>query len=1122
MIDAVANFGLLEALALQGVRAALDDRRPVWLIDLDSDTILFMNAGAAGLMDRAPDAGLEPVYDSGLKRQITGRMKGDGLEVVHLRSQTAPGPTPVQFQRIADNRFPDAVWVTGLRPATRDSDMDRLWDALLARINLEGAKVMLVSEDGRELEALGIEDDLKGLIGDTLDLSTLSSSDRVGTVSIPINAEAGEQFEGVAYPVDHRTGPAVLIVGDIYAESALAEPLLDSVQAENSETQEIAVGDRLAFSLNSAGQISEATNAFRTLFQSLVAEETSLEQLIAADDLVLQSKLAAALTAEDTWSGLQCLAIDADGRNLELSLSGVPQFQPAGRLQGYRCFARVERIKDNAVPSPLERDEVPSEKTAPTSEIPTVTVAKEKSWLADLFGGDAIDAGPDTLKSDATTPDVGAEALTEAEEFGGDHGLFTGSEPEAKNLDERALSEPPLLSGKDDDLVDVGDMSDAIEDEAEQSVAFAGYDSDEAESDAPENVVRIFEGDDAEVVPAKSGLDERERRALADIASTISTAFGGDEPVSPETGENKELFSDVSAESDVFDAPLSDGDDYTEIEGEPVAILDDEVSDEDEAADPFFAEFGDFRKGPPPTTPETLALQDDLDADFTPVSDRRALARLIASNISPGEQAALLDRLPLGLVIYREEDIIFANRTALELLGYADTDQLRASGGLETVFDVDQLEHEGVQPPGSKPFRARHQSGSVIDVIARMQVIPWNGETAMLLSMQNMPPATIELHDEAVENRIEEMNAVLDIATDGIVVIDADGIIERMNAGAEALFGYSSSEKERELFTSLFTQSTREDAAIYLDELAQYGVASVLNDGREVRALVKQGGEIPVFLTVGRISTGPDAKFCAVIRDIGSWKSTETELIEAKKKAEDASAQKSDFLAKISHEIRTPLNAIIGFSEVIMEERFGPVGNARYREYIEDVHQGGRHLLSLINDLLDLSKIEAGKMDFSFTSVNLNELVQECAMIMQPDANRERIIVRTNLPSNVPPVVADSRSLKQILLNILSNGVKFTQAGGQVIASTRLDQNGEVYLTIRDTGIGMSDDEIDTALEPFRQISTSKKTGAGTGLGLPLTKALVEANRANFEISSVPDEGTTVRIVFPVTRVLAE
>ncbi|MFZ0847268.1 MAG: histidine kinase dimerization/phospho-acceptor domain-containing protein, partial [Pseudolabrys sp.] len=278
---------------------------------------------------------------------------------------------------------------------------------------------------------------------------------------------------------------------------------------------------------------------------------------------------------------------------------------------------------------------------------------------------------------------------------------------------------------------------------------------------------------------------------------------------------------------------------------------------------------------------------------------------------------------------------------------------------------------------------------------------------------------------------------------------------------------------------------------------------------------------VPLYLTIGRIEDGE--KLCAVLRDVTAWKRTEEELIKSRQQAERASTAKSEFLAKISHEIRTPLNAIIGFSEVMMDERFGPVGNDRYRQYLRDIHASGGHLISLLNDLLDLSKIEAGKLELSFVSVNLNDLVQQCVAIMQEQANKERVIIRTSLPANLPQIVADARSVRQIALNLLSNSIKFTGAGGQVIVSTAVNDDNEVVLRVRDTGVGMTEKELETALEPFRQLATSARWGAsGTGLGLPITKALAEANHARFAITSEVDDGTLVEVAFPATRVLAE
>jgi signal transduction histidine kinase len=205
------------------------------------------------------------------------------------------------------------------------------------------------------------------------------------------------------------------------------------------------------------------------------------------------------------------------------------------------------------------------------------------------------------------------------------------------------------------------------------------------------------------------------------------------------------------------------------------------------------------------------------------------------------------------------------------------------------------------------------------------------------------------------------------------------------------------------------------------------------------------------------------------------------------------------------------------------QEKFGPVVNKRYRQYLIDIQSSSEHLLSLINDLLDLSKIEAGKLDLDLAAVSLNALTQECVAIMQPQANRERIIIRTSLSPRLPSVIADARSVRQIVLNLVSNSTRFTRTGGQVIVSTTLTDAGDVVLRVRDNGIGMSEQEIALALKPFRQVASAVRPGpAGSGLGLPLTKALAEANRAIFSIKSVPQAGTLIEVAFPPSRVVTE
>jgi len=492
----------------------------------------------------------------------------------------------------------------------------------------------------------------------------------------------------------------------------------------------------------------------------------------------------------------------------------------------------------------------------------------------------------------------------------------------------------------------------------------------------------------------------------------------------------------------------------------------------------------------------------------------------------PGGERAILDRLPVGVVVHRGGHILYANRAVLEWTGTASVNEL-ADGGLERLFANGQgfADETG---ESSRPVALRGPGATTIPVDARLISATWDGETALVYFLSRASVAdherleATELALRDAEASTREMRAILDTATDGVALLDREGHVLGMNRSAEALFGFDSGEIEGRNFTVLFAPESHRAALDYLDGLASNGVASVLNDGREVIGRVREGGLIPLFMTLGRVGDHGE-KFCAVFRDITQWKRAEEELVQARRQAERANSAKSEFLAKISHEIRTPLNAIIGFAEVMMEERLGPVANERYREYLKDIHTSGEHLISLVNDLLDLSKIEAGKLDLVFSSVDLNEIASQSMALMQPQANRERIIIRTALSTDLPPVVADARSIRQIVLNLLSNSIRFTPPGGQVIVSTTLTDDGEVHLRVRDTGIGMTEAEIKTALEPFRQVATTGRgKEGGTGLGLPLTKALAEANRASFSIKSTKNAGTLVEIAFPSTRVLAE
>ena len=255
-----------------------------------------------------------------------------------------------------------------------------------------------------------------------------------------------------------------------------------------------------------------------------------------------------------------------------------------------------------------------------------------------------------------------------------------------------------------------------------------------------------------------------------------------------------------------------------------------------------------------------------------------------------------------------------------------------------------------------------------------------------------------------------------------------------------------------------------------------------------------------------------------------SLRRTSREALRAKESAEVASRTKSEFLANMSHELRTPLNAVIGFSEIIKDGLMGNPPNENYRNYASDIHDSGRHLLDLINDILDMSKIEAGKLDLAEDTVSIRRAIDSCIVLVRERAENSGILLEVLLPDDIPDIRGDLRKIKQILINLLSNAVKFTETGGSVTIEARIDQEGCAVLSVIDTGIGMKPDEIEKAIEPFGQIDGGlDRTYEGTGLGLTLTKALVELHGGRLVISSRGGEGatgTTVSVVFPPERVI--
>ncbi len=271
-----------------------------------------------------------------------------------------------------------------------------------------------------------------------------------------------------------------------------------------------------------------------------------------------------------------------------------------------------------------------------------------------------------------------------------------------------------------------------------------------------------------------------------------------------------------------------------------------------------------------------------------------------------------------------------------------------------------------------------------------------------------------------------------------------------------------------------------------------------------------------------RRSPMPGGGFVTLYNDVTERARFEEALQAAKEQAETANRTKSDFLANMSHELRTPLNAVIGFSEIMLREMFGPLGAPRYRDYVRDIFDSGSHLLDLVNDLLDLAKVEAGRMELVESEVDIASLVDACLRLVEPRARIADVSLSASLSDELPPLIVDERRMRQILLNLLSNAVKFTPAGGKTAVHAAIGPEGEFVLSVIDSGIGMTPEDIPKALTPFGQLNNALRTKyAGTGLGLPLTKALVAAHGGELHLTSTVGMGTTVTAIFPASRCVA-
>ncbi len=355
----------------------------------------------------------------------------------------------------------------------------------------------------------------------------------------------------------------------------------------------------------------------------------------------------------------------------------------------------------------------------------------------------------------------------------------------------------------------------------------------------------------------------------------------------------------------------------------------------------------------------------------------------------------------------------------------------------------------------------------------------------------------------------------------GIFQTTSDGHYVTANPALARIYGYDTPAEMISALTDVGLQ-------LYVDPKRRDEFIRMMNEKGTV-----SGFESQVYRADGAIiwisescravrnSDGDLLYYEGTVEEVSTRKEAERELRVAKELAEAASKAKSIFLANMSHELRTPLNAVLGFAEILRDELFGPLGDNRYKGYVRDIHDSGKHLLNVINDILDLAKVEAGHLQLDEQPVDVENILATCERLIVDTAELRGIRFEVFYPTTAVTLRLDATRLKQILLNLLSNAVKFTPRGNGVTLGTGWASDGGFFFRVTDQGIGMSPDDVVKALQPFQQIDSSlARRYEGTGLGLTLTKSLAELHGGNLSIESKPGHGTTVTAAFPASRVI--
>jgi len=489
------------------------------------------------------------------------------------------------------------------------------------------------------------------------------------------------------------------------------------------------------------------------------------------------------------------------------------------------------------------------------------------------------------------------------------------------------------------------------------------------------------------------------------------------------------------------------------------------------------------------------------------VSARAQLAELL---IDESRDALIAARLDGGLLSWsRGAEVIFGYTTeeavgqSLSAFLVPESEQAEARRALARAIEVGATVIETVR---------RRKDGALVhvDLSMRRMKVPGHGGV-IVVSMKDLTQLKSLRDQRALEARFR---GLLEAAPDAMVIVGRDGRIELVNGQVEKLFGYARSELLGQPVDLLIPERFRTQHPQHRAEYFRDPRARPMGAGLDLLGVRKDGSEFPAEISLAPMHTSEGVLVTAAIRDV-------TERRRLEQRMQEANRLKSEFLANMSHELRTPLNAIIGFAELMHRGKVGPVSPA-HKEYLGDILTSSKHLLQLINDVLDLAKVESGKMEFRPETVELDRLVAEVRDILRGLAAGKHLQMETEVDPGLGSVVVDPARVKQVLYNYLSNAIKFTPDGGCITIRGTAEGDRLFRIDVEDSGIGISTADLDKLFIEFQQLDGSAaKKYQGTGLGLALTKRIVEAHGGRIEVKSAPGHGSTFSAILPRKTVLA-